>query len=168
MSIVKHFSVHSVKPEYDYMETVEFFVASNFWNISNINEICETAEYITLHFLFETFASNRPSVLTITKPLCDKIGKIFFEGLKWMYKLFEINDQKDFKNMSFSQNPLNILLYNLHREIRLGEPSSPVKIPSELWIPNSCRVWGRHCKPFPSSQLCLGRSPPKMFWFSLV
>ena len=47
-------------------------------------------------------------LVTITKPLCNKIREAFGEGLKWKCKLFEMNEQEDFKNLSFSGNPLNI------------------------------------------------------------
>ena len=36
-----------------------------------------------------------PSFVTIAKPLSNKIGETFCEGLKWMCKLSEKNRQKD-------------------------------------------------------------------------
>ena len=40
---------------------------------------------------FETYADNRSFI----KPLSNKIGEIFSEGLKRVCKLFEKNGQKD-------------------------------------------------------------------------
>ena len=51
-----------------------------------------------------------PSFITITKPLSNKIIQTFDEGLEWIWKFFEINGQKNFKNVPFSWNSLNILL----------------------------------------------------------
>ena len=70
-------------------------MASNAWNISNIKEISKIrANTLTLPFLKHLQAIN-PSFVTITKPLKNKIGETFCEGLKWICKLFKKNGQKD-------------------------------------------------------------------------
>ena len=58
----------------------------------------------SLDFLKHLHAID-PSFVTITKPLSNKIGGTFCEGLKYMCKFFEKNG-----NLSISQNPLTILL----------------------------------------------------------
>ena len=46
--------------------------------------------------------SNNTSFRTIAKPLSNKTREIFCEGFKWMCKLFDVNEQKGFKNFCFS------------------------------------------------------------------
>ena len=86
MSIVKYFSI-SIRSEFGNKGKVEI------WLVQAID----------------------PSFLTITKPLTNKRGKTFCEGLKCVNFSRQMGE-KIFKNLSFSRNPLKILLKNLHRE----------------------------------------------------
>ena len=118
VSIAKHFSVGSIKSKFGNKEKswILMILTNDVWNILNINETCNIRVNSPSVSLFETFASNWPSFVTITKPLNNKKGERFCEGLKWMCKLFKINGQKVFKNLSFSRNPLKILLKNLPKK----------------------------------------------------
>ena len=72
-------------------------MASDIWNISNMNEIRNNRANILLHFPFpflKHLQAIDPSFGTIIKPLRNEIGETFCEGLKWMGKLFEKNGQK--------------------------------------------------------------------------
>ena len=64
-------------------------MARDIWNISYKKKICEITANILYLTSFETFASNRSVILTITKPFNDKIGETFCEALKWMCKRFK-------------------------------------------------------------------------------
>ena len=76
------------------------------------------SEYPTPFPYLKYLQAIKPSFVIIMKPLSNKREETFREGLKLMCKFFEINEQKVFKNLSFSQNPLNIFLKILHRETR--------------------------------------------------
>ena len=57
----------------------------------------EILEQISLTFPFlKHLQVINPSFVTFTKPLSNKIIEKFCEGLKWMCKLFEENEQKRF------------------------------------------------------------------------
>ena len=74
----------------------DFFMASDVFNISNMNEIRNIGANNPLDFLFWNISKKIDlSFVRITKPLSNKIEETFCEGLKWMCKLFEKNGQKD-------------------------------------------------------------------------
>ena len=56
MSIVKYFSIASIKSEFGNKGEVEFYW--NIWNISNMYETCKIKANVPLVSLFKTFASN--------------------------------------------------------------------------------------------------------------
>ena len=61
-----------------------------------MNEVCEIRTNNPSMFpYFRQLQAVDPLFVTITKPISFKIGQTFCEGLKWMYKLFEIDWQKD-------------------------------------------------------------------------
>ena len=58
-------------------------------------------KYARFEQLFpKNFQANYPSFVTIIKPLNNKIGETFCEGLKLMCELFEIDGQKDFEKLT--------------------------------------------------------------------
>ena len=65
-------------------------MASNNWNISNMNEIYEIKANISQKYM----QAVGSLFVTITKPLNSKIRETFW--LKWMYKLLEIDKPKAF------------------------------------------------------------------------
>ena len=71
-------------------------MASDIWNNSNMYEIGNIRANTSLYYLFffhlQTIGS---SFVTITKPLNNKNGESFCEGLKWMCKLFKKNGLKN-------------------------------------------------------------------------
>ena len=68
-------------------------MTSNIWNISDKDKICE----IRPPFLYlKDLQAIDPSFVTIIKLSSNEIRETFCEGLKWMYKLFEIYAWQDF------------------------------------------------------------------------
>ena len=71
-------------------------MASNIWNISNMNDTHNIRANILLLFYFLKYLQAiDPSFVTITKPLSNKIGETLYEGLKWMCTVFEKIGQTD-------------------------------------------------------------------------
>ena len=70
-------------------------MASDIWNISNMNEIRNIRANIPLHFLFlKHLQGINYSFVTIVKSLSNEIGETFCEGFRWMGKFFEKSGQK--------------------------------------------------------------------------
>ena len=116
MSIVKHFSMDSVKFELGIKRALYF---NDFlWkvNILNIDETCRN-EYPPPFPNLKHLQAIYPSFEIITIPWSNS-RETFSERLEWMCKLFKINCQKYFKTLSFSRSPPNILLKNLQWETR--------------------------------------------------
>ena len=92
-------------------------MASDIWNISNMNEIPNIRVSVPLHFPFwNNCKQSTLHFVTITTPLSTKIGETFCEGLKWMCKLFEKNGQKDsWKPVNFSKSRKHFII-----ELALG------------------------------------------------
>ena len=63
----------------------------------NTRDQSKHSPYISVIETVEHLLPIDPSFVTITKPLNDKIEETFWEGLNWMWKLFEIEGQKYFK-----------------------------------------------------------------------
>ena len=106
MKSVKYFSVDSIKCESGNKENIEFswfFMASDIWDISNMNEICNISAN-TFPFLKHLQAMDPPFV-TITKPLSNKREETFCEGLKWMCKPFEKWTKRFIKTCHFLKIP---------------------------------------------------------------
>ena len=92
--------------------------------------------------LLKTFVSNWPIICNHHQTIISiKERETFCERLKWLCKLFKTDGQNDFKNLSLSQNPVNILFKNWHKEgnikgkeisaVWLEETSKPV-MPSTI------------------------------------
>ena len=62
MSIVKHFSVNSIKSEFGNKEKVEFYWFFITSNISDMRKVCEIRANTSSVSLFETFVSNWPLI----------------------------------------------------------------------------------------------------------
>ena len=89
-------------------------MSSNVWNIWIINKIYKIREGIPVSFLFWNIYKQLILIWNYQQTINNKIGEMFCEGLKWMYKPFEIDEQKDFwKLVIFSKSSKHYVKWKL-------------------------------------------------------
>ena len=102
-TMVKHFSLVSIKSKLENKNKVEIYILSmaNGKYLKYESNMRCLSKYPPMFPYLKYFQGIDPLLLTITKSLSNKIGEIFCKGLKWICKLFEIGGEKYFKTRHF-------------------------------------------------------------------